>query len=148
MFALFRKNPDAFIRGNINLIKEGSTISLPDAAEMQSISKVIASREYSEHLNEWLAYRGRVATERLAGGATTTPLPATPTSAAEPLAGRTEPVISGEEGSGLSQDVLRIIQSGDEAGGTSPGTGDGEVGSLAPIQSQKAIAKGQVVQAG
>ena len=45
MIALLQRNPEAFVIGNINLIKEGSTIVLPTAEEMSSISKVVASAE-------------------------------------------------------------------------------------------------------
>src|SRR5690606_37133298 len=55
MIAMLQRNPEAFIFGNINLVKEGSTVALPSAQEMASISKVMASAEYTKHRNSWLA---------------------------------------------------------------------------------------------
>src|SRR5690606_14382237 len=137
MIAMLQRNPEAFIFGNINLVKEGSTVVLPTAQEMASISRVMASAEYTKHLNSWLAYRGRVAGAQLAGrtGARPTPLPraqgeTTPTPLAE--AGQE----AGQEAgagvsSGLSEDVLRIIGAGEDssaAAGTAAGGDSDEVG--------------------
>ncbi|GJL81988.1 MAG: hypothetical protein DHS20C01_16220 [marine bacterium B5-7] len=145
MIALLKRNPDAFIRGNINLIKEGSTLSLPTRDEMASISRVVASAEYSKQLNEWLAYRNRVADSRLASGATSSPLPQTegeisrtPSSVGD----TTNTTASADTGtstgdtSGLSEDVLRIIQSEQGTDGASLSDDSGEIGSL---KSQLAV---------
>lgn len=136
MIAMLQRNPEAFIFGNINLVKEGSTVALPTAQEMASISKVMASAEYTKHLNSWLAYRGRVAGAQLAGttGARPTPLPrAQGETGPTPLAeSDSEP--GAEVSSGLSEDVLRIIGAGEDSSSAAAGTaagGDGdEVGEL------------------
>ncbi len=139
MVALLQRNPEAFILGNINLVKEGSTITLPTDQEMAAISKVVASAEYSKHLNEWLAYRNRVAGSQIAAPAPATPrpLPAdggvsapAPTSPTSPAPAAGDLVERGE-GSGLSEDVLRIIQSDQAGSGSVAGGGDGaEIGAL------------------
>ena len=72
MIALLQKNPDAFIQGNINLLKEGSTIVMPTNNEIASISKIAASAEFSQQLDEWFAYRNQLAGGQLASSATQT----------------------------------------------------------------------------
>ena len=140
MVALLQRNPEAFILGNLNLVKEGSTIALPTAQEMAAVSKVVASAEYSKHLNEWLAYRNRVAGSQLASR----PAPATPSALPREDGGTqaqpTEPAGTADSGaaSGLSEDVLRIIQSedGGPVASASPGSGGEEIGAL---KSQLAV---------
>ena len=111
MIALLQKNPEAFIRGNINLLKEGSTLVMPTNAEIASISKIAASAEFSQQLDEWFAYRNQVAGGQLASSVpkTTALDKATSTSA-------TSTDGSVTDSGGISEDVLRIIQSDDELG--------------------------------
>lgn len=45
MLALYRANPGAFIRGNINVMMEGSTLRIPSSAEASRLSPVEARRE-------------------------------------------------------------------------------------------------------
>jgi len=53
MLALQRLNPDAFIRGNINLLKKGQVLRVPDANEIASVSKSEAVRQFNEQTAEW-----------------------------------------------------------------------------------------------
>ncbi len=141
MIALLQRNPEAFILGNINLVKEGSTMVLPTGQEMAAISKVVASAEYSKHLNEWLAYRNRVAGSQLAAGtpaATPSALPSDDGSVrAEPTGTTRSAAGAPAEGSGLSEDVLRIIQSDDGTQAAATASGDSE--EVGALKSQLAV---------
>jgi len=53
MLALQRLNPDAFIHGNINLIKKGQVLRVPDATEINSVSKTEAVRQVNNQIAEW-----------------------------------------------------------------------------------------------
>ncbi|RYY74795.1 MAG: hypothetical protein EOO52_10725 [Gammaproteobacteria bacterium] len=53
MLALQRLNPDAFIRGNINLLKKGQVLRVPDASEISSISQSEAVRQFNSQVAEW-----------------------------------------------------------------------------------------------
>jgi pilus assembly protein FimV len=53
MLALQRLNPDAFIRGNINLLKKGQVLRVPDASEISSISQSDAVRQFNTQVAEW-----------------------------------------------------------------------------------------------
>jgi pilus assembly protein FimV len=52
MIALFRANPEAFA-GNINVLKAGSVLRVPDLAEIEAISRSEASAEVAQQQQTW-----------------------------------------------------------------------------------------------
>ncbi|MGB5102302.1 MAG: FimV/HubP family polar landmark protein, partial [Steroidobacteraceae bacterium] len=52
MVAIYQSNPAAF-DGNINILKAGSLLSIPSAAEMSSISASAAAAEVSRQYRQW-----------------------------------------------------------------------------------------------
>lgn len=73
LVALYRNNPDAFIKKNLNLVKSGKILRVPDAAEVAAITKGEAAKEYRTHVADWRAYVGKVADaagQAAAGGST------------------------------------------------------------------------------
>ncbi|MGI9247136.1 MAG: type IV pilus assembly protein FimV, partial [Steroidobacteraceae bacterium] len=52
MVAIFQQNPQAF-DGNINLLRSGSTLRLPDASEIQAISAAAAQAEVARQYDAW-----------------------------------------------------------------------------------------------
>lgn len=61
LVGLYRSNPDAFIRKNLNLVKAGRILRVPDAQELAAISQGEAVKEYRTQVADWRAYSGRVA---------------------------------------------------------------------------------------
>ena len=61
LVGLYRNNPDAFIRNNLNLVKSGKILRVPDAQELAAVSQGEARKEYQTHVADWRAYSGRVA---------------------------------------------------------------------------------------
>jgi pilus assembly protein FimV len=57
MLAIQRLNPDAFIGGNINLLKAGYRLRLPDESEISSLSQNQAVSQVAEHNASWQSYR-------------------------------------------------------------------------------------------
>ena len=53
MLALQRLNPDAFIRGNINLLKKGQVLRVPGAADINSVSQPDAVRQFNAQTADW-----------------------------------------------------------------------------------------------
>ncbi len=53
MLAIQRKNPDAFINGNINLLREGQVLRLPNRDEIRNLNPQNAVREVAQHNQEW-----------------------------------------------------------------------------------------------
>jgi len=60
MMAIQQANPDAFSRNNINLLKKGSVLRIPDVGEAQSITTAEARKEISNQNALWREYRGTV----------------------------------------------------------------------------------------
>jgi pilus assembly protein FimV len=52
MIALFRANPEAF-RGNINRLRSGSVLRIPELADIEAISTSEASQEVARQAAEW-----------------------------------------------------------------------------------------------
>jgi pilus assembly protein FimV len=57
MLALLRANPDAFIRGNINLLKAGAILRMPDATEISQLSAGEAAVVVHDQIEQWRALR-------------------------------------------------------------------------------------------
>ena len=57
MFALIHVNSEAFIRGNMNLLREGATLVIPSIEKMKGISRILAREEYTRQLSDWMGYR-------------------------------------------------------------------------------------------
>ncbi|MDQ3774471.1 MAG: hypothetical protein M3461_08965 [Pseudomonadota bacterium] len=61
MMALLRANPDAFFQENINALKAGAVLNIPDASVMAAVSRSEAVALTGRHGALWEQYRGRVA---------------------------------------------------------------------------------------
>ncbi len=61
MLALFRKNPDAFLEQNMNLLKKGVVLQIPDQAATAAIRSSEALAELRRHHVLWEEYRQTVA---------------------------------------------------------------------------------------
>lgn len=61
MMALLRANPDAFFHDNINALKAGAVLNMPDASVIAAVSRSEAVALTDRHWELWEQYRGRVA---------------------------------------------------------------------------------------
>ena len=61
MIALQRANPQAFIHGNINLVKAGASLKMPSMADITAISDREARRIFMRQAHEFALYRQRAA---------------------------------------------------------------------------------------
>jgi pilus assembly protein FimV len=61
MLALLRENPDAFIEGNVNRLRRGAVLRLPDEASIKAVSARDALAEVQRQHELWQSYRGQVA---------------------------------------------------------------------------------------
>jgi len=74
MLALLRANPDAFINGNINLLKQGAVLRMPPSEELTRLSRAEANALVSQQVAEWRQARRPVPQ----------PVAAAPAAAADP----------------------------------------------------------------
>jgi pilus assembly protein FimV len=61
LIALYRTNPDAFIRDNINLVRAGHILNIPDADAVGTVERADANRLVSAHIADFNEYRSRLA---------------------------------------------------------------------------------------
>jgi pilus assembly protein FimV len=61
LVALYRNNPDAFISKNLNLVRTGKILRVPEKEEIASIATGEAATEYRTHVSDWNGYRQKVA---------------------------------------------------------------------------------------
>jgi pilus assembly protein FimV len=58
---LYRSNPNAFVNNNMNLLKVGATLQVPDKQELAAVSQQEAIKEYRVQVANWKNYRRNVA---------------------------------------------------------------------------------------
>ncbi len=81
IMAIHQKNPDAFVNGNINLLKQGVTLRIPDQRSIMAITYRTALKLYTKQEQKWK------------GGQSTTDEPAATTGAAPATSRETTPTL-------------------------------------------------------
>lgn len=61
LVALYRANRDAFIAGNMNLLRVGAVLKIPEKSEADAIDKKSASSEIRVQVIDWHNYRAKLA---------------------------------------------------------------------------------------
>ncbi|ROQ42353.1 pilus assembly protein FimV [Stenotrophomonas maltophilia] len=115
MIALLRANPEAFIRGNINLLKQGAVLRVPDAASLAAVDGSEAAAMVREHAAQWRQSR----TLPQPAAADSSVAAATPAAAA-PAA----------RGSGARLEIAPAVAAAAATAGSTTGTGDGNEGDM------------------
>jgi pilus assembly protein FimV len=63
LVALYRSNPDAFINQNMNLLKSGVKLTVPDAATAETVPSEEAKKEVKSQVENWAGYQSRLANQ-------------------------------------------------------------------------------------
>lgn len=69
LVGLFRNNPDAFIADNVNRLKAGAILNVPDKSTVETVSEAEAKQIYVRHAGDWNAYRQKLAASTAAAPA-------------------------------------------------------------------------------
>ena len=85
MVAMYRSNPDAF-GGNINLLRAGASLHLPEATDLDQLTRTAANTEVQRQTDEWSSRSASGGQLRLLPPAATE-VARTPTPARQPSAG-------------------------------------------------------------
>lgn len=72
MVALLRANPEAFIRGNVNLLRQGAVLRVPGSGELERTDTAAARALVREHVAQWHQARAPIPQPAVAGTATAT----------------------------------------------------------------------------
>lgn len=117
MVALLRANPEAFIRGNVNLLKQGAVLRRPGADGLAQVDAGQAAAIVREHTAQWRQPRAAI------------PQPAdTGTAAAPAAAPATPPAAAPSQGARL--EIAPAVAAADNNAGTTTGTAAGSEGDM------------------
>ena len=61
LVGLFQNNPDAFIAKNVNRLKAGAILNMPEKSAVEAISPAEARKVYVTQSSDWKAYRQKLA---------------------------------------------------------------------------------------
>ncbi|MBT7952476.1 MAG: hypothetical protein HN764_12680 [Gammaproteobacteria bacterium] len=115
MLALLRANPDAFVNGNINGLKRGQILNIPERDEIDSLSSQDAISDVKSQNSSWQETRGMLA-ESVTDRAESMP-------ASDDIAEDN----SSEDSSAMIEDdesELRLVAASSDGAGLSQGAGD------------------------
>jgi len=128
MLAIVRLNPQAFIGGNINLLKAGYKLRLPSEADATAVSATEAVNQVAEQNQAWQAYRRGEPLSAVAANSSAPAAPAEAPALAGQMDATAEPSVakapSGPDGE------LRIVAGDNAAGGTGAGGGNADAAAL------------------
>ncbi|KRG53113.1 type IV pilus assembly protein FimV [Stenotrophomonas beteli] len=115
MIALLRANPEAFIRGNVNLLKQGAVLRMPGADALAAIDAAEAAALVREHTAQWRQAR-------------TVPQPAATVAAVAKAT--TANASSPAAANGARLEIAPALASDAAHAGTTTGTGAGSEGDM------------------
>nr|WP_185910772.1 FimV/HubP family polar landmark protein [Xanthomonas translucens] len=124
MVALLRANPDAFIRGNVNLLKQGAVLRTPRQEELASIDAATATAIVREQAAQWRQARAPVPQPAQAQQAQASAAPA-----AKPAASTAAAATSGAR-----LEIAPAVPAQRDNAGTKSGTGTGDEGDMVATQ--------------
>src|SRR5439155_10894279 len=111
LIAIFRANGDAFIKGNVNLVRTGKILTIPDIDSLGTIDREEPNQLVKEHHEQFMEYRNRLAAvatpadaaagqREVAGRIEPKPEPAKPAAPSDQLRlSKAEPAKPGAQGS-------------------------------------------------
>ncbi|MBB4756440.1 pilus assembly protein FimV [Xanthomonas campestris] len=125
MLALLRTNPDAFIDGNINRLKQGAVLRTPQEDALAQVGAAEAAVMVREQAAQWRQARAAVPQPAEAGATAATPAPAT--------------AVAASAGAGARLEIAPAVASQtNQAGATSGTSAEGEGDMAANQQLQQA----------
>ncbi|HMN20561.1 MAG TPA: FimV/HubP family polar landmark protein [Ottowia sp.] len=111
LIALLQANPQAFIRGNINLVKAGAVVQLPTAEQAQAVSRADARRLVLAQSRDFQTYRSGLARAAPAAEASTA-------AAGRSATGSVQAEVKETQAAPAPADRLTVSKAGGGAAGT------------------------------
>lgn len=122
MIALLRANPEAFIRGNVNLLKQGAVLRTADAASATPVDAAEAAAMVREHTAQWRQARSAIP-QPAATAAAGTP-------ASTPASAPGAPAATAPATAGGRLEIAPAVAATDQNAGTITGTAAGSEGDM------------------
>lgn len=129
LVGLFRSNPDAFAEKNMNRLKTGKILRVPEASELDAVDERQASREVKLQASNWNAYRARLAEAAAAAPADEAPK--------QVASGRITTQVEDQAAADAGKDVLKLSKA--DTGGTIKTAAAGGKGAKALQEKIKAL---------
>ena len=131
MVAIHEANPDAFMRGNMNLMKQGQVLRIPPPDVIEAISQAAAETRISKHQQAWRSGEAVASGERL------TPEVVATTGTGSETAAAGEKSSAGAGSSAPQEGRLKLASAGSSASDASDGsTGDADQGSAESMRGE------------
>ncbi|MDH5326253.1 MAG: hypothetical protein OEZ68_08835 [Gammaproteobacteria bacterium] len=125
MMALLKSNPDAFIDGNINLVKAGFVLRIDDPAMLEEISQAEAVRTFRKQMTAWRARsKGRLVKQVAGAGSGSTG------SQVAPIQRQPKDKPASAAKTAKEQAKLQLVQPGKDSQGSGSGKDDAKVKQL------------------
>jgi pilus assembly protein FimV len=143
MLALLRTNPEAFINNNINMLKRGQVLRMPDESEINELTVNEALAEVKSHHAMWDEIRGTMSADISERPAVSVP--------AEPIA--SEIATTGEAGGGTQEEIqseaeLRLVtQTGEGEGSDQVASDDMGADTGATVAPEKLVLAEETIEA-
>ena len=115
MVAIHEANPDAFMRGNMNLMKQGQLLRVPPPEVIEAISQAAAETRISRHQQAWKSGEAIATDDRLTPEVVAT----TATDSGETAAS----VTTSTGSAGAQEGRLKLASAGSAASDAAPGDG-------------------------
>ena len=149
MMALLNANEGAFIQGNVNLVKAGAILRIPDSAELTQISQAEAVAQMGEQNQLWREYRDSIrgsSGTRLASNATAPSAPSVPQEEGKTqLSDAAQRILDAAKDETLNRKELNIVAESDSTTAAASATADNSEGSadaqLGEINKKLQLAK-------
>jgi pilus assembly protein FimV len=107
LVALYRANPQAFASRNMNRLKTGKVLRIPQADEIEAINQRVARKEIRAHVADWKSYRNKVMAK----------IPAlTESTSGREATGKLENAVSAQESAGQAPAEVLKLSRGDAPG--------------------------------
>lgn len=137
LVALYRINTDAFVSKNMNRLKTGKIIRLPDADQLDAIQQAEAVKEVRAQVADWNAYRQQLAAAKTEAGAESNKQ----VSSGKVNAAVAESADSKEP----AKEVLKLSK-GEAPGDNAIGSGKGTTQEASNAKEEELVAKNKALQ--
>ncbi len=137
LVALYRANSDAFVSKNMNRLKTGKIIRMPDANDLDAVQQAEAVKEVRAQVVDWNVYRQQLAATKTEAGSDT---------ATQVSSGKVNTAVAeGTASKAPAKEVLKLSK-GEAPGDKAAGGGKTSAQEKANAKEEEAIAKNKALK--
>lgn len=137
LVALYRANTDAFVGNNMNRLKTGKIIRLPDAGDLDAVQQADAVKEVRAQVADWNVYRQQLAAIKTEAGSDTT---------TQVSSGKINTAVAESTASKASAKEVLKLSKGEAPGDKAAGGGKASAREKANAKEEETIAKNKALK--